>query len=104
MLASAMPDERGDMDLAHLAALARLQLTPDEEALYLKQLTGILAFVRQLQDVDTAGVPPTAQVLLPAIVERPDEVRPSLSATAALGNAPDSIPAPPLVRVPKVLG
>jgi aspartyl-tRNA(Asn)/glutamyl-tRNA(Gln) amidotransferase subunit C len=99
-----MPDERGDLDLTHLAALARLQLTPAEETLYLKQLTGILAFVRQLQDVDTAGVPPTAQVLLPAIIERPDEVRPSLSASAALRNAPDSIPAPPLVRVPKVLG
>jgi aspartyl-tRNA(Asn)/glutamyl-tRNA(Gln) amidotransferase subunit C len=104
MLASAMPGQRGDLDLAHLAALARLELTPDEEALYLKQLTGILAFVRQLRDVDTAGVPPTAQVWLPAIVERPDEVRPSLSAAAALGNAPDRLPAPLLVRVPKVLG
>jgi aspartyl-tRNA(Asn)/glutamyl-tRNA(Gln) amidotransferase subunit C len=99
-----MPDERGDLNLAHLAALARLQLTPGEEALYLKQLTGILDFVRQVQDVDTSGVPPTAQVVLAAVVERPDEVRPSISASAALRNAPDSIPAPPLVRVPRVLG
>jgi aspartyl-tRNA(Asn)/glutamyl-tRNA(Gln) amidotransferase subunit C len=99
-----MPDERGNLNLAHLAALARLQLTPGEEALYLRQLTGILDFVRQVQDVDTAGVPPTAQVMLAAVLERPDEVRPSISASAALCNAPDSIPAPPLVRVPRVLG
>lgn len=99
-----MPDTCGDLELAHLAELARLQLTPKEEALYVKQLTDILAFVRQLQHVDTAGVPPTAQLLRPAIVERPDRVRPSLSAGAALANAPDRLAAPPLVRVPKVLG
>jgi len=99
-----MPDARGELDLAHLAALARLQLTPGEEALYLEQLTGILDFVRQVQDVDTAGVPLTAQVMAAAVVERPDEVRPSISAREALRNAPDSIPTPPLVRVPRVLG
>jgi len=99
-----MADERSDLDLAHIASLARLQLTPDEQALYQTQLTEILDFARQLRDVDTTGVPPTAQLLLPGIIERPDEVRPSLSPDAALGNAPDRAPAAHLVRVPKVLG
>ncbi len=99
-----MADECGDLDLPHIASLARLQLTPDEQALFRTQLTEILDFVSRLRDVDTTGVPPTAQVLLPGVIERPDEVRPSLAPDAALGNAPDRAPAAHLVRVPKVLG
>lgn len=99
-----MAGERDDLNVTHVAALARLHLNPAEEALYRTQLADILAFVRQLQGVDTTGVPPTALVLQPATADRPDEVRPSLPPEAALGNAPDTMAAPHLVRVPKVLG
>jgi aspartyl-tRNA(Asn)/glutamyl-tRNA(Gln) amidotransferase subunit C len=98
-----MAGERDDFEIARVAALARLRLTPGEAALYQDQLAGILAFVRQLQDVDTTGVPPAARELGPLRDGRDDEVQPSLPAEAALANAPDAIASPALVRVPKVL-
>jgi aspartyl-tRNA(Asn)/glutamyl-tRNA(Gln) amidotransferase subunit C len=98
-----MAGERDDFEIARVAALARLRLSPEEASLYQDQLTGILAYVRQIQDVDTAGVPPAARVLGPLPEGRADEVHPSLPAEAALANAPDAIASPPLVRVPKVL-
>lgn len=40
-------------DVLHLAALARLELTPDEVELYQKQLGDVLSYVAQLQELDT---------------------------------------------------
>jgi aspartyl-tRNA(Asn)/glutamyl-tRNA(Gln) amidotransferase subunit C len=98
-----MAGERDDFEIARVAALARLRLSPREAALYQDQLRGILAFVRQLQDVDTTGVPPASRDVVPLDEGRADEVHPSLPAEAALANAPDTLAFPPLVRVPKVL-
>ncbi len=98
-----MAGARDDFEIARVAALARLHLTPAEAALYQDQLTGILAFVGQLQDVDTTGVPAAAREPAPLLEGRADEIQPSLPADAALANAPDAIATPPLVRVPKVL-
>ncbi|MCX6552789.1 MAG: Asp-tRNA(Asn)/Glu-tRNA(Gln) amidotransferase subunit GatC [Acidobacteria bacterium] len=99
-----MPDDRGDFDLARVAALARLALTPDEATLYRTQLRAILAFAAQLRDVPTDGVAPMTHVWSPALPERPDHARPSLPPDEALGNAPDTVAEPRLVRVPRVLG
>lgn len=38
--------------LAHLAKLARIQLSPEDEQILLPQLENIIGFVGQLQDVD----------------------------------------------------
>jgi aspartyl-tRNA(Asn)/glutamyl-tRNA(Gln) amidotransferase subunit C len=99
-----MAGERDVFDIERVAALARLWLTPDERALYQSQLADILAYVRRVEAVDTTGVPPAGPELPPADTGRPDDVRPPLSADAALANAPDVAAAPGLVRVPKVLG
>ena len=99
-----MPDDRDQFDLAHVAALARLALTPEEAALYRTQLAGILAFAARLRDVATDGVPPMTHVWQPSLPERADVAGPSLTPGAALANAPDAVADPPLVRVPRVLG
>jgi aspartyl-tRNA(Asn)/glutamyl-tRNA(Gln) amidotransferase subunit C len=104
MLASAMADDRGDFNIAHVAGLARLALTPDEQALYQTQLAGILAFAAQVLAVPTGGVPPMTQADAGAGAARSDEVCPSAPAAEALRHAPDADPNAALFRVPKVLG
>jgi aspartyl-tRNA(Asn)/glutamyl-tRNA(Gln) amidotransferase subunit C len=99
-----MPGEREEFDIVRVAALARLRLTPSEESLYAGQFRGILAFVEQLRGIETDGVSAKAQRQAPAAAGRPDEVTPSLSADAALANAPDALESPRLIRVPKVMG
>lgn len=46
----------------HLARLARLTLTPEEENRFCKELTDILRYVETLQEVNTDNVQPTSQV------------------------------------------
>ena len=46
----------------HIATLARLELSDEEIARYQSELARILDYVGQLQEVDTSGVEPTAQV------------------------------------------
>lgn len=45
-----------------LAKLARLNLNPDEEIQMAKEMSSILEYVEKLNEVDTEGVEPTAQV------------------------------------------
>ena len=99
-----MVDDRGDFDIAHVAGLARLALTPDEQALYQKQLAAILAYAAQVSTVATGGVPPFAPAHASAGAGRDDTMSPSLSAGNALRNAPDAEPATALFRVPRVIG
>jgi aspartyl-tRNA(Asn)/glutamyl-tRNA(Gln) amidotransferase subunit C len=49
-------------DVLKLAQLARLSLTDDEVEEFRDELSAILAYVQQLQDVDVAGLKPTTQV------------------------------------------
>jgi aspartyl-tRNA(Asn)/glutamyl-tRNA(Gln) amidotransferase subunit C len=76
-------------DVAKVAALARLELTGEEEALYTEQLGKILAYVEQLSEVDTEGVEPTTYTVPLRSVFREDEVKPSLPHEDAMQNAPD---------------
>lgn len=90
-------------DVERIAALAHLELTEDEKALFTRQLAEILAYAEQVQAVDTSGVPATAHVLAERI-ERDDEGRPSLPREEALANAPDAARGAGLFRVPRVIG
>lgn len=74
----------------HIAELAKLELTDDEITLYAGQLSDILAFAEQLQELDTDDIPATASVLPLHNVLRPDEARPSLPRDLALREAADS--------------
>ncbi len=61
-------------DVLKLARLARLDLSENEIAKFQKELTEILHFVEQLQDVDVTGLKPTNQVTGLTNVMRKDEV------------------------------
>ncbi len=88
-------------EVCHIAALARLSLTPEEERRYAEQLSAILEYAARLRNVDTSGIPPTASVLRVNAPLRPDEPRPSPPRERILQNAPQSEEG--MFRVPPVL-
>lgn len=75
-------------DVEHVAALARLGLSDAEKERLREQLSSILGHIAALDELDTASIPPTAQVVALTNVMRADEVRPSLPPEAVLANAP----------------
>ena len=72
-----------------VAHLARLELTEAELEMMTRQLSAIVDYVAQLQEVNTDGVEPLAHALAVHNVFRDDEPRPSLPVDEALANAPD---------------
>lgn len=88
-------------EVEHIANLARLELTAEEKEEYRAQLSAILDHVARLQELDTAGIPPTASVLPAAGRLREDEAGLSLTAKAVLANAPEQ--KKDQFRVPPVL-
>lgn len=62
-------------DVLKLAQLSRLDLTDEEVDEYLKELTKVLQYVEQLQNVDVDGLKPTTQVTGLANVMREDTVK-----------------------------
>lgn len=85
----------------HVARLARLKITDAEAVLFASQLSKVLEYVEQLNELDTRDVPPTAHPLPVSNVFREDVVRPSLTQDEAMLNAPDRHDG--FFRVPKVL-
>ncbi|RME87621.1 MAG: Asp-tRNA(Asn)/Glu-tRNA(Gln) amidotransferase GatCAB subunit C [Zetaproteobacteria bacterium] len=49
-----------EIDVRHVAMLARIAITPEEEAKLKPQLARILDYVRKLDELDVSGVEPTA--------------------------------------------
>jgi aspartyl-tRNA(Asn)/glutamyl-tRNA(Gln) amidotransferase subunit C len=80
--------------------LARLGIEPGEEEFYAEQLSGILAHIDRLQQVNTDAVPPTAQVVEVTNALREDEPRPGLSQEEVLANAPAAVDG--FFRVPSI--
>ena len=76
-------------DVKKVAALARLELPGDDLARMQQQLSAILDYVDQLQQLDTEGVEPLAHPLPVQNVFREDEPAPSLPVDEALRNAPN---------------
>lgn len=77
-------------EVDHIAELARLRLTPEEKERYREQLSAILDYFVQLQDLETADIPPTCSVLPSRSVLRADEARPGLNIDEIMRNAPES--------------
>lgn len=75
-------------EVEHVAQLANLALSDEEQELFREQLSSILEYASRLQQVDTDAIPPTSTVLPVENVMRPDTVRPSLSQADVLANAP----------------
>ncbi len=85
----------------HVANLARLKLSLEEEERFTRHLNDILLFFQQLNELDTQDVPPTSHVLDMNNVMREDEMRPSWPREDVLKNAPDHENG--MFRVPAVI-
>ncbi len=89
-------------DVAHVARLARLDLTEEELDRFTGQLAAVLEHAADVASLDTAGVPPTAHPLMLANVLRDDVPVPSLDRDEVLAMAPAAEEG--RFRVPKILG
>ncbi len=76
-------------EVEHVARLARLELSEREQDVFTDQLSNILTYVEQLNELDTKGVEPTSHVLDIRNVMRDDVAEESLSQESALANAPE---------------
>jgi aspartyl-tRNA(Asn)/glutamyl-tRNA(Gln) amidotransferase subunit C len=84
--------------VVHVAKLARLRLSEDEQERMAGELSGILEHVDRIGELDLDDVAPTSHVVELENVLRPDEPRPSWPREVVLGSAPD--PAEGAFRVP----
>jgi aspartyl-tRNA(Asn)/glutamyl-tRNA(Gln) amidotransferase subunit C len=75
-------------EVEHVAALARLGLTDEEISRLQDQLSSILGHIAAIDRLDTAAIPPTAQVIDLVNVLRDDIATLSLPREAILANAP----------------
>jgi aspartyl-tRNA(Asn)/glutamyl-tRNA(Gln) amidotransferase subunit C len=74
--------------VAHIATLARIRLAEAELEPLAGELSHILDWVEQLNEVDTIGVPPMASVAAATLPMRDDVVTDGGCPEAILGNAP----------------
>lgn len=75
-------------ELRHIAYLARIELTEEEERIYAKQMGEILAYFRKIDEAGVEDLPPTHHVLEIVNPYREDEEESSLPVEKALQNAP----------------
>ena len=75
-------------EVLHIALLARMGLSEAEVDKLREQLSNILENFETLQEVDTTGIPPTAQSIPLRKVMNDDEVLESLPQAEVLANAP----------------
>ncbi len=79
-----------EIDIDHVAKLARVELTDDEKARMRDQLEVILEHAAKVGEVAADDVAPTASPIPQVNVFREDSPEPSLTHDAALANAPAS--------------
>ena len=82
-----------EKEVRYVAGLANLNLTEEETARMQADLDGILEHMARLNEIDTTGVEPMAQVLFDAgetATLRADVPVPPLGNQAAVANAPQS--------------
>ena len=90
-----------DLNIDHVAKLARVALTAEEKATFAAQLGSVLHHIEQLSKVDVSGVEPSAHAFAVHNVWQEDVPRPGLPAAEALRNAPAQ--REQMVAVPKVV-
>ncbi|MBI4037736.1 Asp-tRNA(Asn)/Glu-tRNA(Gln) amidotransferase subunit GatC [Candidatus Curtissbacteria bacterium] len=75
------------IDINHVSKLANLNLTKEEKEKFEKQLSSVLTYISQLNEIETEGVEPIGHITGMVNVLREDEPRPSLSQEDSLLNA-----------------
>lgn len=88
-------------EVRYIAQLARLEFSAEEEQVLAEQMSKILDYVAQLNELDTRDVPPMSHVLDLYNVLREDVVVQRITHEEALRNAPDADS--DYFRVPKVI-
>lgn len=88
-------------EVRHIAALARLRFSDEDEVQMAEEMGRILEYVDKLNELDTTGVPPMSHVLDIHNVFREDDVEARINHEEALKNAPDADS--DYFRVPKVI-
>jgi aspartyl-tRNA(Asn)/glutamyl-tRNA(Gln) amidotransferase subunit C len=78
-----------EIDVDHVARLARLALTEEERERFGRQLALILEHAEKVGEVAAEDVPPTSHPVPRSNVYRPDQPEPSLTVEEALANAPE---------------
>ena len=91
-----------EIDIEHIARLARLRLRPDELERLRRQLPVILEAAARVGEVAAEDVPPTSHPIPRSNVFRPDVVAPTLTQAEALSTAPEV--EDQRFRVPKIVG
>jgi len=94
-----MPLDQATM--RRIARLARIRLDDGEVRAFAGELDGILGWIEQLNEVDTAGVAPLTSVVAMRLPMRDDTVTDGGQADAVLANAPET--AEGYFVVPKVI-
>ena len=89
-------------EVAHLADLARIDLSDAELDHLAPQLSVILESVASINGVASEDIPPTSHALPLTNVFRDDVVRPGLTAAEALSGAPEV--EQQRFKVPRILG
>jgi aspartyl-tRNA(Asn)/glutamyl-tRNA(Gln) amidotransferase subunit C len=84
-----------------IARLARLRITDEEAGTLEKELSGILDWIKQLDEVDTSAVEPMTRVMPSTLKQRQDVVSDGGIAGEIVANSPSSEDA--LFVVPKVV-
>ncbi len=90
-----------ELNIDHVAHLARLALTPEEKSKFAQQLGDVLHHIEQLGKVDVSAVEPTAHAYPVFNVWADDVPRPGLPVEEALRNAPAQ--RDHMIVVPKVV-
>src|SRR5437764_822841 len=83
-----MTAPKAQIDVHKVAALARLTLTDEESERFRPQLASILAYIAQLDELDTSAVAPTSHVVPLTTPLRDDEPGPGLRRDEVLAQAP----------------
>ena len=93
-----------EKDARYVAELAHLELSDEELKKFVPQLDSVLTYVEKLNQLDTTGVEPMAQVTYPTAENpslRADEPRKTFDSEQALRNAPEQ--GPGYFKVPQVI-
>ena len=91
-----------DREQVHkVALLARLELTPNEEEQYAKQMSSILDYFEQLSELDTEGIEPTTRAIDMSNITRRDEQSSYQNLTGIYEAAPDR--ETDFFKVPKIM-
>ena len=90
-------------EVLRVAALARLELTESEIALFTRQIADILTYAEALERADTTGIAPTSHPFADATAWRDDVPAPSIDRADAVSAAPQGDRRGGLFKVPKVL-